>query len=371
MSSFTLVARNTYCHDVEKSEPRVSRRVLLRVGAAAAAIELVRASGLMDSIDHVASAATRSMFDPGAKATANRTAQRGPLRQVSPFPPNPQHWRPGELVRRVDTPTPRMALTFDDGPSPYNTDPILRALAAAGVTATFFLIGVNVRAWPEIARRVRDAGHELGNHSVYHRPYRASALAAQIGPNQQIIHDATGVWPVVSRAPGLTRGNAILSACAQHNMYECHTDRDTSDARSPRWSAAALQRQFSSFLHSGWIGLYHDGDGPRPTRDAVPGMISFAKGRGYQISSATAMVNAGTPRSDFAVVGAPDSRSAVEESENAIDDQVFDCCTYDPRDGLLNRLEDPTVKAAERSRIVEVLADLDRFAKDESDGLVP
>ena len=43
-----------------------------------------------------------------------------------------------------------MAFTFDDGPSPSNTYSVLRALALYNVKATFFLIGVNVRAYPKL-----------------------------------------------------------------------------------------------------------------------------------------------------------------------------------------------------------------------------
>ena len=59
----------------------------------------------------------------------------------------------------------------------------------------------DVEVDPALARRIVDEGHELGNHSVYHTPYTSSALASQIGPNQSIINNATGVTPIVSRAP--------------------------------------------------------------------------------------------------------------------------------------------------------------------------
>ena len=59
-------------------------------------------------------------------------------------------------------------LTFDDGPTPGVTDVILDNLAAAGAKATFFCIGKNVDAHPELYRRILDEGHTVGNHTYNH-----------------------------------------------------------------------------------------------------------------------------------------------------------------------------------------------------------
>src|SRR4051812_34693810 len=72
----------------------------------------------------------------------------------------PSVWR-GPAHRRA------IALTFDDGPSEA-TPRLLAILAAHNVRATFFLCGANVRRLPEIARAIRRAGHELGNHTDTH-----------------------------------------------------------------------------------------------------------------------------------------------------------------------------------------------------------
>ncbi len=59
-------------------------------------------------------------------------------------------------------------LTFDDGPIPNVTPWVLDQLAACGVKATFFCIGKNVAANPEIFKRISDEGHETGNHTMTH-----------------------------------------------------------------------------------------------------------------------------------------------------------------------------------------------------------
>lgn len=60
------------------------------------------------------------------------------------------------------------ALTFDDGPSPYTTPHLLDQLEEYGVKATFFLLGANVSRYPHIVERIKNSGHEIGNHSWSH-----------------------------------------------------------------------------------------------------------------------------------------------------------------------------------------------------------
>jgi peptidoglycan/xylan/chitin deacetylase (PgdA/CDA1 family) len=87
------------------------------------------------------------------------------LRQVT----NASTFQPfGDYVARLDTVDRVVALTFDDGPDPQHTPPILDALDAQGVKATFFMMGRNVERHPEVAREVLRRGHEIGNHSYSH-----------------------------------------------------------------------------------------------------------------------------------------------------------------------------------------------------------
>jgi peptidoglycan/xylan/chitin deacetylase (PgdA/CDA1 family) len=72
---------------------------------------------------------------------------------------------------------PYIAMTFDDGPSPGNTPRLLDILKQRNIKATFFMIGPNVVAHPEIAQRVLAEGHEIGNHSWTHP--QLSKLSAQ------------------------------------------------------------------------------------------------------------------------------------------------------------------------------------------------
>jgi peptidoglycan/xylan/chitin deacetylase (PgdA/CDA1 family) len=63
---------------------------------------------------------------------------------------------------------PEIALTFDDGPSPDTTPRVLELLTAAGVQATFFLVGRKALQHPQLVREIAAAGHELGLHGFEH-----------------------------------------------------------------------------------------------------------------------------------------------------------------------------------------------------------
>ncbi|MCK1988666.1 polysaccharide deacetylase family protein [Lysinibacillus fusiformis] len=74
----------------------------------------------------------------------------------------------GNLTFQVETNDKVVALTFDDGPT-KNTDAILSLLDDYQVKATFFLIGKDIEGQPEEARKIAEAGHQIGNHTYSHK----------------------------------------------------------------------------------------------------------------------------------------------------------------------------------------------------------
>ena len=76
----------------------------------------------------------------------------------------------GEVYCRMPMETKLVALTFDDGPSRKGVEQVLPILDRYGAKATFFLNGDKMVQWPEGARKIAAAGHELGNHGYNHVP---------------------------------------------------------------------------------------------------------------------------------------------------------------------------------------------------------
>jgi len=107
-------------------------------------------------------------------------------------------------VYRVDTEHKRVAITFDDGPSPVWTPLILDQLKKANVKATFFMIGHHVKKYPNVARRVADEGHEIANHGYAHSVllyYTPEELEEEIKYTEQVIKEITGQTTKYFRPP--------------------------------------------------------------------------------------------------------------------------------------------------------------------------
>lgn len=64
--------------------------------------------------------------------------------------------------------SPKIALTFDDGPHPYYTEQLLDGLKERGAKASFFVLGKQAQAYPELIKRMQDEGHLVGNHTYNH-----------------------------------------------------------------------------------------------------------------------------------------------------------------------------------------------------------
>lgn len=71
-------------------------------------------------------------------------------------------------VTTVRTSRRWVALTFDDGPDPRYTPGVLDLLREFGCRATFFVVGSNVEAHPDLAARIVTEGHRLANHTHDH-----------------------------------------------------------------------------------------------------------------------------------------------------------------------------------------------------------
>ncbi len=97
-----------------------------------------------------------------------------------------------------------VAITFDDGPSPIWTPMILDELKRANIKATFFMLGMHVAQYPDVARRVAAEGHEIENHSYTHHGllnYKMEHLEKEIKDTEAIIKKTTGQTTRYFRPP--------------------------------------------------------------------------------------------------------------------------------------------------------------------------
>jgi peptidoglycan/xylan/chitin deacetylase (PgdA/CDA1 family) len=111
---------------------------------------------------------------------------------ILPFFPEVSFFLP--VISRGRTSRPLVSLTFDDGPDPVSTPPLLLILEKYGATATFFVNGARARRYPHIIKEILAKGHSIGNHSYTHDDYlmfrNVDTIVLEITRTQQVFKES-------------------------------------------------------------------------------------------------------------------------------------------------------------------------------------
>jgi peptidoglycan/xylan/chitin deacetylase (PgdA/CDA1 family) len=176
---------------------------------------------------------------------------------------------------------PEVALTFDDGPHPQSRPEILAVLKRYGIHATFFDVGKNMKAHPELVAESLAEGHEIANHSDTHR--RLDTLSAK--ERHREINDAditfnrlTGKHLSLLRPPGMRYNADVLRDIRSMGYVTVGYTTASGDfdvTESPEKIAAKTLH----WIQNGSILLLHDYPG---TATALPQILDTLKARGYR-----------------------------------------------------------------------------------------
>ncbi len=179
-----------------------------------------------------------------------------------------------------------VSLTFDDGPDTTYTPALLDVLKEKGVRATFFLIGKRVEENPQIAKRIAEEGHLVGNHTYSHANLDTASPRLQ----QELSKAEAAFKPLGFSGNGLFRpayGAANPSLVEQVSNLGYKTalwSVDTLDWRG--LSAAEILRNVTNNLVPGAVILQHSAGGPGEDLSgsitAVPQIIDDLQARGYR-----------------------------------------------------------------------------------------
>jgi peptidoglycan/xylan/chitin deacetylase (PgdA/CDA1 family) len=160
------------------------------------------------------------------------------------------------------TSEPAVALTFDDGPHPQGTPAILHLLEAYGATATFFLVGEQVRRRPDLAREICARGHEVALHADRHRlqsRLSASAVREDLRGGLETVQQATGRPVTLHRPPYGVYSPAGLALTRELGLVAVLWSRWGKDWRRLTRPERIAHRACAG-IGAGDIVLLHDAD---------------------------------------------------------------------------------------------------------------
>ncbi|MQS13455.1 glycosyltransferase [Streptomyces kaniharaensis] len=198
-----------------------------------------------------------------------------------------------------------IALTFDDGPDPRWTPQILDVLHRAGVHATFFLVGTQAAAHPELVQRMVEEGHQVGVHTFTHTDLGAAPAwrrTLELREAQLTLAGAAGVTSSLLRPPYSSTADALddpgwsaVQQAGREGYLTVLTTQDSEDWRRPG-VGEIVKGATAGPGNTGQIVLMHDAGGDRSQTVAALGdVVTRLKARGFRFTTVSEAVGMPDP----------------------------------------------------------------------------
>ncbi|OCB20964.1 carbohydrate degradation protein [Mycobacterium malmoense] len=191
-----------------------------------------------------------------------------------------------------------VALTFDDGPSPFDAR-LLQILKDNDAKATFFEIGNKVAANPAGAKLVADAGMEIGNHTWEH-PNMVTIPPGDVAPQFSKANDAiaaaTGRTPNLYRPAGGLSNDVVRQTAGRLGLAEILWDVIPFDWANDS-NTAATRYMLMTYIKPGSVVLFHDTYSS--TVDLVYQFIPVLRANGYRMVTVSELLGPRAPGSSY------------------------------------------------------------------------
>ncbi|MGE5653288.1 MAG: polysaccharide deacetylase family protein, partial [Bacillota bacterium] len=200
----------------------------------------------------------------------------------------------GDVITNVPTTEKVIALTFDDGPSPTFTPQILAILKEQCVSATFFIVGMRVDSFPDVAREIVSSGNEIGNHTYSHplKQMGAAQFERELTRAHETIREVTGVETKIYRPPGAYYNKTTLAILKKHDytMVLWSWWQNAKDYANP--GVDVIVGRILDDPQNGDIIVLHDCGGNRSqTVEALPKIIKGLKEKGFKLVTVSELLS--------------------------------------------------------------------------------
>nr|WP_145405811.1 polysaccharide deacetylase family protein [Paenibacillus xylanexedens] len=198
------------------------------------------------------------------------------------------------IIEQVSVQEKVVAFTFDDGPHPVYTPQVLDIFRRAGGHATFFMIGEEMEAHPDIAAEVHRAGHEIANHTYTH-PNLTELTLEEAGEElrraEQLVQKVTGGSARSFRPPYFGINDDILALAAERGYRTI----GAANGAARDWDNPGTQHiveHSRSAVKPGSVLIFHDGYGDRSqTVEAVRVLVEELTADGYRLVTVSELLD--------------------------------------------------------------------------------
>jgi polysaccharide deacetylase family sporulation protein PdaB len=186
-------------------------------------------------------------------------------------------------VYEVKTTKKVVALTFDISWGNNTPMPVIDILKKEGVKSTFFLSGPWVKQYPDVPKRIKEDGHEIGSHGFRH--INLSNLSKQEIKDEVMkahnnIKEVTGVDATLIRTPNGDFNDQVIEAIHESKYEAIQWSTDSLDWMNP--GVNSIIDRVTKRVHPGDIILMHASDTCKQTVEALPVIIKNLKDQGYE-----------------------------------------------------------------------------------------
>lgn len=199
----------------------------------------------------------------------------------------------GGIVTDVKTKEKVVALTFDDGPT-EKTDEILKVLDDANVKATFFLTGREIDENMEAARKIVDAGHEIGNHTYSHERMIFKSLdtvKSEIERTDALIREAGYEGTIQFRPPNGKKFLTLPYYLDKHNRKTILWNIEPDSYPEIASDSNKIVEHVTENVEPGSIILLHVMyESRKESAESVEGIIKNLKEEGYSFKTVSELL---------------------------------------------------------------------------------